>query len=77
MPMITFSTFVVIPENAYFIDDVRQAVLEGMPGSCQRLAKPPEHEFREFVLSIHNALTKQLCGFHVGDDTNTICCCQL
>jgi hypothetical protein len=43
----------------------------------QRLVKPPEHEFRELGLSIHNTLTKQLSGFHVGDYTNAICRCQL
>jgi hypothetical protein len=77
MPMIAFPFFVVIPENAYFINDVRQAELKRMSGSCQRLVKTPEHEFSELVISIHDTLTKQLRGFHVGDYTNAIYCCQL
>jgi hypothetical protein len=58
MPMIAFPALVVIPENAYFINDVCQTVLEGMDRTNQRPGKPPKYEFRELVLGIHNALMK-------------------
>jgi len=58
MPVITFPGLVVIPENTYFIYDIGQTVLEGMPGPCQRLRKSPKHEFRKLVLGIHNSLAK-------------------
>jgi len=58
MPMIAFPAFVVIPKNAYFINNVCQTVLEGMRRTYQRPSKPPKYEFRELVLRIHYALTE-------------------
>jgi hypothetical protein len=71
MLMISFSLFVVVPENTFFINNERQTVLIGMARSLQWLDESPEHEFRKLVFSINNALMEQFYSFHVGDYNNT------
>jgi len=58
MPVISFPVFVIVAENTFFMNNIRQTVLKGVIRSRQRLDKSPEHEFRISVFSIYDALAQ-------------------
>ena len=70
MPVVTFTTLVVIPQDALATNHVCQPILECMGRRRQRLRQAPNRDFRECIRSEHHTALHQQSGQHVGDHAN-------
>jgi len=76
VPMIAFACFVVEPQNALAVYDVREPVLERVIRSGKGLRYLPENQLGERAFRVDNSSTEKLYGLHVGYYDNTWPCCQ-
>lgn len=72
MPMITFASFVVIPQHAFATDYIGQPILERMLRGRNRFRDSPHGDLCERVGSKNKAAANQRDGLHVGDFDNIV-----
>lgn len=74
--MIAFASFIVVPEHASALDNIRQPVLEWVLGGLNWFRDTPHGDFSKSVRSQNNATANQRDSLHVGHCDNTHACCQ-
>jgi hypothetical protein len=77
MPMITLARFIIVAQDADFIDDERQPVLEGVARASCRSWQPPYNYLDKRTCIKHMPFVDQQLRRHVGVYNNTLGCCQL
>gem|GEM_PF-4981589 len=76
MPMIALARFIVVAQDAHFIDDERQPVLEGVARASHRSWQPPYDYFDKRTRIKHMPFIDQQFRRHVGLYNNAPVCCQ-
>jgi hypothetical protein len=71
VPMIAFACFVVEPQNALALYDVREPIFERVIRSSKRFRYSPKNQLGERAFRVDNSSTEQLYRLHVGNYANT------
>ncbi len=75
--MVTFARLVIVAQYTNTVFDESQSVFEAVNGTGHTAGQSPHDNLDESILGQHvTFVDHQLCG-HVGDNNNTIECCQL